>query len=835
ALPPSLSAFQTSLAISNSSELPKTDKILELLRNEILRLSSSSSSASVALGATSKQALLAFVFVKNRSPHAALSGGVPLAVWRSKPVRVDMLRVWGCRAYHTVMNGRAKLDNKAIPLIFVGYEGNSAAYRLFDPVTRKMVRSRDTRFVEDEFPWATPAQTPSAPAPSAAPEEDLIILTTSSAPVTRNLPAPQTPVRNPPAAPLAPLRPAQARDVQVTPPPPPVFAREDAPLPPLPPYPTPKEDPDESRPAPEEDPDESRNELDSLGNDPFGCTLAEVEALHAAASEELSASDEQFSLPTSDPRNHREAMHDSDAEHWRLGEQDEFTLLRDKYHVFHGVDCSEVPPDAKILGGRFVYRRKKDQHGLVTGHKVRLVAQGFTQRPNVDFRETFAPVVKFTSIRVLLALAARYRLHVHQADVDKAYLHGSLKEELYMRIPEGIDSNEFSGKVLKLDQALYGLKQAGRVWNHRIHATLEGLGYSRTKSDACIYVCREGGQYHYIALYVDDLLFVSPNLDEIQRVKDGLKREYGIKDLGKAKFILGIQVHRRENGGIFLSQRAYLEDVLLRLGHADGRTAPTPMQPNLQLAVAPEDHQPTPAFHSRYLQAVGSLMYAMLGTRPDLCYAVGVLGRHAARPDASHWAAIVRVLQYIKGTLDMGLEFQPDDSPLAGFEAYSDSDWGACRVTSRSTMGYTFVLASGAVSWLSKLQPRVTASSTEAEYLGLSHASKEAIHLSQLLTELAQGQDHPVVLFGDNQGANALSRDPQFHDRTRHLRLTEHFVREQVQQGELTIEYIPTARMVADIMTKSLPVPVFVKHRTALGIRPLRARGGVAADALPTG
>ena len=150
-------------------------------------------------------------------------------------------------------------------------------------------------------------------------------------------------------------------------------------------------------------------------------------------------------------------------------------------------------------------------------------------------------------------------------------------------------------------------------------------------------------------------------------------------------------------------------------------------------------------------------------------------------------------------------------------------------------MGYTFVLASGAVSWSSKLQPRVTASSTEAEYLGLSHASKEAIHLSQLLTELAQGQDRPVVLFGDNQGANALSRDPQFHDRTRHLRLTEHFVREQVQQGDLAVEYIPTARMVADIMTKSLPVPAFVKHRTALGIRPLRARGGVAADALSPG
>ena len=175
--------------------------------------------------------------------------------------------------------------------------------------------------------------------------------------------------------------------------------------------------------------------------------------------------------------------------------------------------------------------------------------------------------------------------------------------------------------------------------------------------------------------------------------------------------------------------------------------------------------------------------------------------------DNSHWAAVNRVLAYIKGTLDFGLEYQPDNSPLAGFEAYSDSDWGACPLTSRSTTGYTFVLASGAVPWSSKLQPRVTASSTEAEYLGLSHASKEAIHLSQLLSELAQGSAKRIELFGDNQGANALSRDPQSHNRTRHLCLTEHFVREQVQQGDITVTYILTTRMVADVTTKSLPLP----------------------------
>ncbi|GAA6026934.1 hypothetical protein JCM8202_005054, partial [Rhodotorula sphaerocarpa] len=425
------------------------------------------------------EALLAFVFVKNRSPHAALSGGVPLAVWRGRPVCVNMLRIWGCRAYHTVTNDRAKLDNKAIPLVFVGYDGDTAAYWLYDPVTHKMVRSRDARFIEDEFPFAAASPHAAANSPIAPVQDDLIILATSQAPAP-SVPqpaGPQTPARAPLALPGATVRAAQTREITATPPPPPVFVRANAPSPPAPPL----------SESPSVEADESCDEIDFLGNDPFGATFAEVEALYSAASDDLDASAEQFSLPTSDPRNHREAMHDSDSERWRHSERDEFSSLRVEYNVFHLVDRSEVPSDAKILGSRFVYRCKKDQPGRVTGFKVRLVAQGFTQRPNVDFHETFAPVAKFTSIRVLLALAARHRLHVHQADVDKAYLHGALEEALYMRVPEGIDGSEYNGKVLKLDRALYGLKQAGRVWNHRIHATLAALGYTRTKSDACIY------------------------------------------------------------------------------------------------------------------------------------------------------------------------------------------------------------------------------------------------------------------------------------------------------------------------------------------------------------
>ncbi|GAA5864036.1 hypothetical protein JCM3774_006358 [Rhodotorula dairenensis] len=432
----------------------------------------------------------------NRSPHAALTGGVPLAVWRGKPVRVDMLRVRGCRAYHAITNGRAKLDDKAVPLVFIGYDGNTTAYRLFDPATRKTVRSRDVRFVEDEFPFAsaTPGTVQSPPQPSSAPDE-LVILASSQAPSAANDAPPKTPVRAPPVVPRPPVRAAQAREVVVTPPPPPVFARATAPSPPS--------------PEPVLPDDKSHDEIDFLGNDPFGATLAEVEALYSAAGGDLSASDEQFSLPTSDPCNHREAMRDTDSERWRLGEHDEFASLQNEYNVFHPVDRSKVPPDAKILGTRFVYRRKEDQNGQVTGHKVRLVAQGFTPRPNVNFRETFAPVVKFTSIRVLLT---RHRLHVHQADVDKAYLHGALEEELYMRVPEGIDGSAYAGKVLKLDRALYGLKQAGRIWNHRIHATLEGLGYQRTEEDLAVaFAAVDAFQYAHVQLLIESFTTSAPS------------------------------------------------------------------------------------------------------------------------------------------------------------------------------------------------------------------------------------------------------------------------------------------------------------------------------------
>ncbi|GAA5936882.1 hypothetical protein JCM1841_005335 [Sporobolomyces salmonicolor] len=386
------------------------------------------------------EALLAFVFVKNRSPHATLNSKVPLTVWHGRPVRVDMLRVWGCRAWHTLSRTKSKLDARAVPLVFVGYDGDTRAYRLLDPESQRIVRSRDTRFQEDLFPLASappPATVDAiAPNPPAALADDSPLCVT----VDRDVPLDNDRLRTPapmeadiPAAP----RGVPAVDIPATPPPQPVFVRDAAPSPALP------------------DP------IDFL-SDPF---VAQAVALTAAIED----------------------------------------------------------------------------------------------------------------------------------DIDKAYLHADLNEELYMRVPDGVDGPDWDGKVLKLDHALYSLKQARRAWNAKIHATLEHLRYCRTISDICVYVRCEGGNYHYIALYVGDLLFLSHSQPEIDRVKGGLREQYGIKDLGDASCILGIDLVLRPDGSVFLSQRAYLETVFARLGQAECHTATTPMIPNQQLIPAPPDFADDPS------------------------------------------------------------------------------------------------------------------------------------------------------------------------------------------------------------------------------------------------
>ncbi|SGY12337.1 BQ5605_C072g12892 [Microbotryum silenes-dioicae] len=750
------------------------------------------------------EALATYVYVKNRSPHSANSGVTPHTRWHGSKPSAGHLRVFGCRAWKAATTeARSKLDPRGIPLVFVGYDLESKGYRLFDPATRQVFKSRSVTFFEDEFPARREGIT-AAHAPVAGDDDDddddddeVVVLPDQH--------ANQAP-------------PDQAEL--------PAALRFDAPGPAWQP-------PVGSRPR---NPPARYGALASLRSTPsafafsLGKEVTELVAdLEAAgidtskANRPLSEPEDPFSLPSSDPTTWNEAMRHPHAAAWKAGAIEEFRSMKDDLKVFSVVELSSVPKGATILPSRHVFRTKRDKAGKMVSLKNRIVAQGCAQGPN-SFNNTFSPTAKYTSIRTLIAHSASKGHHIIQADVDKAYLHGVLEEEIYMRVPTGIEGYE--GKCLRLHRSIYGLKQAGRVWNDTINATLASLGYRRLACDECIYRHEDAGGDHYIALYVDDLLFFGPDLGEIDRVLDQLDTLYGVKRLGPAEWVLGVQVVRHDDGGISLLQRQYLLDVLARFNMSDCNPCKSPMEANLQLSPEPDTDS---ADNAIYRSMIGSLMYAVVATRPDLAHSVGYLSRFVGKAGNTHLEAAKRVLRYIKGSLDLGIHYTRTSAPLLGYEGYSDSDWGSDIQTSRSTMGYLFKLAGGAISWSSRLQPRVACSSTEAEYLGLSHAAKEAVFLRSLLTELGLDTSSPLRLLGDNQGAIALTQNPVFHARTKHLRMLEHFVREHVRNGEISVTYIPTHDMVADIFTKPLPRVVFQRHCDAIGLRRIsgQEQGGV--------
>ncbi|SCZ95623.1 BZ3500_MvSof-1268-A1-R1_C057g00247 [Microbotryum saponariae] len=329
------------------------------------------------------------------------------------------------------------------------------------------------------------------------------------------------------------------------------------------------------------------------------------------------------------------------------------------------------------------------------------------------------------------------------------------------------------------------------------------LGYTATGTDHCVYSrIDDRRRPHYIALYVDDLLMISPDLAEIERVISGLEQRYGVKRLGPAEYILGIQIRRLEDGSIALSQERYIMDVLARF-HFDTTTRGTtvPMTPGLSLTAIPG--QGTERIRSWYLQAIGSLLYISLGTRPDIAFAVSYLARFANNPGRRHWIAVKHILRYLRATYRDELVYACGETRITGVVGYSDANWGPASILADST--------------------------TDAEYLALSHAGKEGIYLSQLLEELHVQPVAPAHIFTDNEAAAAVAHDPVRVSGTRHIRLREHFVRDMVNRGDISLSHVGTSNMVADIFTKALGPKIFSTHCYALGLRTRHPRLGSAS------
>jgi hypothetical protein len=468
--------------------------------------------------------------------------------------------------------------------------------------------------------------------------------------------------------------------------------------------------------------------------------------------------------------------------------------------------------DKKVVKCRWVYRTKKD--GL---KKSRLVAKGFSQTHGVDYTETFAPVAKFTSVRALLALAANEDMEIHQMDVIAAFLAGDLKEEVYMEQPEGYEVIGDDGEkmVCKLQKPLYGLKQAPRAWYTRLHVFLLRIGFTRTNADHSIYVNMTTGII--LCIYVDDLLLFAHTRDEVERLKRQLSDEFDMKDLGEVERFLGMEVRRdRQRKLISLGQVSYINEILARFGMNDSHAVSTPVALGTKLEPTGGDDE---QFDSHtYSSAIGSLMYAMLGTRPDIAYAVSMLSQFSANPSEKHWGAVKRVFRYLRGTSTYTLVYDGKKS-VNGIHGYCDSDYAGDIQTRRSTSGYVFLSAGAAISWSSKKQRSVALSTTEAEYVAMSEACKEAIWLQRLMDDLGRKLDGPMLLLSDNQGAIALVRNPEFHQRTKHIDVRHHFIRELVNdEGVINPQYCPTSEMTADGLTKALPRNSHDKGLAGMGL-----------------
>ena len=504
-----------------------------------------------------------------------------------------------------------------------------------------------------------------------------------------------------------------------------------------------------------------------------------------------------------EPHTYNEAVSGPYAERWGESIADEWNSLL-MCDTFKRV---KRRVGMKVIPCKWVFKYKKDSEGKICRFKSRLVAGGHRQKHGIDFEETFAPTSRHTTIRAFLSTVVNEDMFVKQLDIKTAFLHGDIDIDVYMEQPPGY--KEGKDVVLKLEKCLYGLKQAPRQWHHKLTDYLRSLGFKPSLADPSLWSGSPFGSKVLIAIVVDDTLLACKSKGELDRViKSILDRFEGTT--GPAEWYCGMKLNWQPDGSLILTQKSHIEKILKTHGLEQVKTRTLPV--SVDTVFGKEGTPLDPEIHM-YSSLVGALLYISVSTRPDIAMCVNRLAKYMAYPTVQLWDIAVKLCGYLKYTIDYGLHLRKGGE----VKLYCDADYASDPDKRRSHTGWCFLLHGSVISWQSKCQPTVACSTVEAEYQSVSMATKEALWLRQLLPELGLDPT-PMQIMCDSLGALRSLKNPIITQRTKHIDVMHHFVRERVADGYVHLEFIPGEHNIADLFTKPLPGPKFTHFRKLLGV-----------------
>ncbi|WZZ88611.1 hypothetical protein YC2023_117190 [Brassica napus] len=766
-------------------------------------------------------------YLINRIPTKVLKDQAPFEVLNKHKPSVDYLRVFGCLCYVLVPGElRNKLEARSTKAMFIGYSTTQKGYKCYDPDTRRVLTSRDVKFIEARGYYEEKNQ------------EDLKDLTSDKAGALRMIleglgikmnQDPNVDGGNQQASSGAPVGVDQTPHLDHeggSEPETQENGQDGAGL---------GEEGEESNSGSHNQGDQRQEDVEAqvevqepsvqdelvqdqpvlrrstrLRKDPSNwvntrvyynaqavehptqavCSFAQYPEEHCAFMVNL---DKNYI-----PKSYEEAMLDKE---WKESVRAEAGAMvkNDTWYE------SELPKGKKAVSSRWIFTIKYKADGQIERKKSRLVARGFTQTYGEDYIETFAPVAKLHTIRIVLSLAVNLGWGLWQMDVKNAFLQGELEDEVYMHPPPGLEHLVKKGNVLRLKKAIYGLKQSPRAWYNKLSTTLNGRGFKKSELDHTLFTLTTPSGMIALLVYVDDIIITGSDKEGIIATKEFLKSMFEIKDLGEMKYFLGIEICRSKEG-LFMSQRKYTLDLLKGAGAYGGKTARMPMEDGYKVPREGEIEDSKPYQDPKlYRKLVGKLIYLTI-TRPDICFAVNQVSQHMQVPKEHHWRMVERILMYLNGSPDQGVWMGCNGSTEV--VGYCDADWAGDRADRRSTTGYCTFIGGNLVTWKSKKQKVVSCSSAEAEYRAMLKLTNELVWIKGILKHLEIDQATPMTMHCDNQAAIHIASNSVFHERTKHIEVDCHKVRQMIILGVILPCYTRSEDQLADVFTKA------ARHKT---------------------